>query len=198
MSPWHPNFRNFERLPDTKAVRTSFFINGAAVLVAIVLLIYTVYSEFGLRTVGVDADLAEKTAAQNKAASDQAVELYKKYQAEEKKVQALAEFVAPTKVVVSELLLKLGSGLPPLFTLNAIDCNANAVNLRGGIEGPAEEASGRAAQYVDSLRANEAWKNLFDTVTLTSMARDPGNGQIRFEIEMKFKSAAALAKKGGK
>ena len=27
---WHPNFRNFERLPDTKVVRTTFFVNTAA------------------------------------------------------------------------------------------------------------------------------------------------------------------------
>ena len=31
---WHPNFRNFERLPDTKVVRTTFFINGGAIAVA--------------------------------------------------------------------------------------------------------------------------------------------------------------------
>ena len=25
---WHPNFRNFERLPDTQVVRPTFFVNG--------------------------------------------------------------------------------------------------------------------------------------------------------------------------
>ena len=34
---WHPNFRNFEKLPDIKVVRTAFFVNGAAVSVALAL-----------------------------------------------------------------------------------------------------------------------------------------------------------------
>ena len=32
---WHPNFRNYQQLPDIKVVRTAFFVNGAAVFVAL-------------------------------------------------------------------------------------------------------------------------------------------------------------------
>ena len=28
MPAWHPNFRNYEKLPDIKVVRTAFFVNG--------------------------------------------------------------------------------------------------------------------------------------------------------------------------
>ena len=48
---WHPNFRNFQRLPDTKPVRTVFFINGLAVVVALVLLLFVAYQEYALFTV---------------------------------------------------------------------------------------------------------------------------------------------------
>ena len=34
---WHPNFRNYERLPDTKVVRTTFFVNTAAIAVTLML-----------------------------------------------------------------------------------------------------------------------------------------------------------------
>jgi hypothetical protein len=37
---WHPNLRIVEQLPDTKVVRTAFFVNGAAMLVAIALALY--------------------------------------------------------------------------------------------------------------------------------------------------------------
>lgn len=195
---WHPNFRNFERLPDTKAVRTSFFINGVAVLVAITLAIYTGYSEFGLHTVKADADAAQQSATESKPASDQAVQLYGKFQAEEKKVQALNDFLAVSPIVVSDLILKLGSGLPPRITINVIDYRGTSVGLRGGIEGAAEEASGLAAAYVETLRKNEEWKSQFETITLINLARDPGTGLIRFEIDMQFKSAAAKAKGGKK
>ena len=29
---WHPNFRDYEKLPDVKVVRTAFFINAAAIV----------------------------------------------------------------------------------------------------------------------------------------------------------------------
>ena len=36
---WHPNLRIASSLPDTKVVRTAFFVNGATMLVAIALLL---------------------------------------------------------------------------------------------------------------------------------------------------------------
>ena len=37
---WHTNFRNFEQLPDTKVVRTTFFVNTAAIAIAAGLLLW--------------------------------------------------------------------------------------------------------------------------------------------------------------
>jgi len=45
---WHTNFRNFERLPDTKVVRTTFFINTAAVALTLGLLLWLGYREYHL------------------------------------------------------------------------------------------------------------------------------------------------------
>jgi hypothetical protein len=193
-SAWHPNFRNFERLPDTKVVRTSFFINGMAVLVATALTIYVGYREFGLRTLASDVEGAQSIVDENKSASDQAVALYGKFQAEEKKVAALRDFLAPAKFVVSDLILKFGANLPPFINLNSIEYKPTSVVLTGGIEGAADEASGRAAAYVDALRISPDFKELFETVTLSTIARDPGSGLIRFEIEMKIKPATPPVK----
>jgi hypothetical protein len=48
MPAWHPNFRNFERLPDTKVVRTAFFINGIAAVIAAIALLWVCYQEYQL------------------------------------------------------------------------------------------------------------------------------------------------------
>ena len=32
---WHPNFRNYQKLPDIKVVRTAFFVNGIAILLVV-------------------------------------------------------------------------------------------------------------------------------------------------------------------
>ena len=48
--PWHPNFRNYEKLPDVKQVRTAFFVNAAAITVALALLTYFGVQEWQLRS----------------------------------------------------------------------------------------------------------------------------------------------------
>ncbi|HUJ44290.1 MAG TPA: hypothetical protein VLW52_11850, partial [Opitutaceae bacterium] len=46
---WHPNLRNVERLPDTKVVRTRFFVNFAAIAVGAALLLYFSYQEYRIK-----------------------------------------------------------------------------------------------------------------------------------------------------
>jgi len=46
--PWHPNLRIVETLPDTKVVRTAFFVNGAAMLLALVLVLLLGVQEWKL------------------------------------------------------------------------------------------------------------------------------------------------------
>jgi hypothetical protein len=51
---WHPNLRNAAELPDTKVVRTAFFVNGAAMLVAISAALYFGYGDFKMEEAKVD------------------------------------------------------------------------------------------------------------------------------------------------
>jgi len=124
---WHPNFRNFERLPDTKAVRTTFFINGLALLIASSLVIYTGYREFGLRSLQADTDAAQKVVDANKPASDEAIALFKKFQEEEKKVFALQSFLSSSRLVLSDFFLQIGASLPASVTLNSIPGRSSTV-----------------------------------------------------------------------
>ncbi|MFA6961315.1 MAG: hypothetical protein WC205_11235 [Opitutaceae bacterium] len=195
---WHPNFRNFQRLPDTKVVRTTFFINGVAVLIASLLTIYTGYREFGLNSLSSDVSAAMKIASENKQPSDQAVAQFKLFQDQEKKVLELQSFLSASKIVTSEFILELGASLPPGFTIATFDCRANGAGLRGGIKGAPEEASGRAVAYVEELRRNAYFSKLFDPITLTNIARDGATGQIRFEIDLKYRASASKPAGGKK
>ncbi len=190
--PWHPNFRNFERLPDTKAVRTTFFVNGLAILITVSLAIYLIYSEVERGTLASDTEAARLIAAERKPLSDQAIAQYKKFQEEEKKVQELQRFLSAPKIVVSELLLELGSSLPPATLLNGIESRAAGITVRGGIGGSAEEGAGKAVAYVEELRKNAYFSAFFDPISLTSIVRDPGTGEMRFEIDFKFKTPKAI------
>jgi hypothetical protein len=100
--------------------------------------------------------------------------------------------------VVSDFFLELGGNVPPSVDIESVDCRAAGVVLRGGIAGPSDEASGRAISYVENLQANAVFKELFETISLTSIVRDPGTGRMKFEINLKFKPISSPAKKGGK
>ncbi|CAM3070589.1 PilN domain-containing protein [Rariglobus hedericola] len=190
---WHPNFRNFERLPDTKVVRTSFFTNGLAVFIACVLAVYVGYKEYALREMTIETENASSAIRKNKPASDQAVVEYKKFQEQEKKVLALRDFLSTSGMPLSDLILRLGSALPASITLNNIEYQSTAVLIRGRIEGASDEASGRAVAFVDTLRKDEAFSKLFGEVSLSSIVRDPGTGQMRFQIDLTFKSLPTKA-----
>jgi hypothetical protein len=187
---WHPNFRNFEKLPDIKVVRTTFFINGGAILIVVALMIYAVYREVELSALKSDTVAAKSVVDANKAGSDQAIILYKKFQVEERKIQDLQKFLANSKVTVSELILNLGSNVPPSVALTSVDCRPTGVTLRGGVNATAEEGAGIAVAYVEDLKKNGYFSDLFGSIKLTNIIRDTGTAQIRFEIDLKFKVPA--------
>ena len=83
---WHPNFRDYEKLPDVKVVRTAFFINAAAIVVVLALGIYVGINEYKLKELRKQIQEADAQIARDKKPSDAQVALYKKFQAEEVKV----------------------------------------------------------------------------------------------------------------
>lgn len=196
---WHPNFRNFERLPDAKAVRQLMIINILAIFVVCILALYAGWRERQLGALRSETNEALRVIEATKGPSENAVALYKKFVEEEKKIFALNDFLSESPMIVSDFLLELGASVPQLVDIESIDYKSTAVVLRGGIDGPSEEATERAIAYVKDLQANAVFAKLFETISLPSIGRDPGTGRIRFEINLKFGGAASSQKsKGGK
>lgn len=182
---WHPNFRNVEHLPDTKVVRTAFFINGMAVLVAAVLSVYVVYKQYHLGVLTGSVEQGEQIIAGNKPASDAAVDAFRKFQAVEKEFQA-AESLLASKLVFSDLVFHLGATLPSEVSLAAIDYRGSGINLTGSVSGAPEKASGMVTAYLEQLRKDPLLKELFVEVELTNMSRNTAAEMISMELVLKF------------
>jgi hypothetical protein len=182
---WHPNFRNYERLPDTKVVRTAFFINGLAVFIAAVIILLFLYQEYNRSTVAREIADWEQQIAREREASAAAVADFKKFQAEEKKIQEVANFLE-RKVLPSAMLLRLAETLPPGFILEYFDLREMGVTLRAGVRGTPEEASGLASAYVAQLQADPEIGPKFASVTLTSLSRNPQASQLNLEVQLKL------------
>src|SRR5208282_3168572 len=84
--PWHPNIRIVENLPDTKVVRTAFFVNGAAMVVAIALLLYLGHQEWSLHEINKQIDDLQRNIDHDKFESAKAVKLYGDFKTEEEKM----------------------------------------------------------------------------------------------------------------
>ncbi len=195
---WHPNFRNFERLPDTKVVRTTFFINVAAGALALLLAGVVGWREYETRTFGGQAEAADARIAANQAKNAEALRLTKIFNDEEKKFAEAAAFV-DTPISASEFVTLLGETLPREIQLEYIDYRPNdAANpqctIRGLAAGSKDQASGAASAYVETLRTTPRFAEVFSAVELRALNPDARSGTLIFEIVLKFKPAA----KGGR
>ena len=89
---WHTNFRNFERLPDTKVVRTTFFVNTAAGAVAIALLMWLGYGEYRLHNLSEQIAASQREIDANAKRNTEALRLTKIFSDEDRIAQMKADF----------------------------------------------------------------------------------------------------------
>jgi hypothetical protein len=190
---WHPNFRDFERLPDTKVVRTAFFVNAAAITIALAAAIYFGLEEWRLR--GLRTQVAQVGAQidRDKKVSDQAVAAYKKFQAEEAKIIEVDTFLR-SKPTVSVIMMRLAETLPPDIALDSLDFRDAGLNIRLSARGAPDAASGHATTYLEQLRADKQLA-IFDTFEFTSTPTlNPTTGRMAVEFFLRLKPVPGAKK----
>jgi hypothetical protein len=191
---WHTNFRNFERLPDTKVVRTTFFVNTAAGAAALALLLWVGYGEYKLNNLS--GQIAESKAEidRNAKQNTEALRLTQIFTEEDKKI-AEAEAFLKTPIPASEFIELIGQTLPKEIIIEFVDVRLPPADpkthmyvLRGLVAGTRVQAAGSASSYVDVLRAHPKLGSIFDPITLEKLTPDGGTGFMSFEISLKVKT----------
>lgn len=190
---WHPNFRNFEKLPDIKVVRTAFFVNGAAVSVALALVIFFGAQEWQLRGLRIQIAEWQTQIDKNKPGSDQAVANYKKFQAEEARITEVESFLK-SKPILSDLLIHIGQTLPTNMALDGLDFRENGLVMRLTVRGTSDAALGYATNYLEQLRGDKRLA-AFDEFTITTSTRNPSTGRLAVEMFLRYRPVVAPAKK---
>ncbi len=190
---WHPNFRNYEKLPDIKVVRTAFFVNGAAVSLALALGIFFGFKEWQLRVVKIQIAEEQRKIDRDKRPSDLAIAQYKKFQTEEARINEVAAFVK-SKQLVSGLLMRLGETLPNNIAIDNVDLRADGMALRLSVRGDAVKASGYATAYLDQLKADKELSNFGEFTWTGQPTRNPSTGRMAVEFSLKLKPATEVKK----
>jgi hypothetical protein len=188
VAPWHPNFRNYEKLPDIKVVRTAFFINAAAIFLAISLATYFGFKEWQLRVLRGQIAQAEAQISRDKPNSDQAVSLFKQFQAEEAKINEVDAFMK-AKPRVTDLVLHLGRTLPENIAFDSFDLRDTGLVMRLSVKGTPDAALGYANQYLDQLKADTQLTQRFEPAEMTSATPNPASGRMAVEINNRIKGA---------
>jgi len=189
---WHANFRNFERLPDTKVVRTTFFINTAAIAIAAGMLLWVGSRELANRSVREQITEAQRQIDSNKAQNAEAIRLSKVFADEQKKLDDTAAYVR-TPISPLEFIDLMGQTLTKEFIIDSIDIRMgeakNSVfSVRGRVAGSPDTASGLASSYVDMLKANPRLTAVFDPITLSRIDRSPEGSYMTFDISLTLKT----------
>ena len=196
MPPWHPNLRNVARLPDTKVVRTSFFVNGAAIFITIGMLLWFSYQEYQLHNLNRQIAYWQAQVDRDKKESDRFIAMYGKFQAEDARVREVNDFVH-SKPSVSGLLMHLGETLPAEIALDSFEEQATGVTLRGTVRGTPDEASGYATAYLDQLRADKELAVYFGDIAYSGagVSRNSQTGRLSLQLFLKFGPSTKGAKK---
>lgn len=185
---WHPNFRNFERLPDTKVVRTAFFINGAAIVIALVMLLWCVYQEYGLFEMRQQLAAVQEQIDRDRKPSDEMIALHKQFQKAAARVTEVDNFTK-SRPSMSDMLQRLAEILPPNIALDTLELAETGASIRGAVRGAPDQASGHASTYVALLMADEVLAQRFEEITLVNLSRDGSTGRLQFEISLQLKGA---------
>ena len=190
--PWRPDFRDVSQLPDTKTVRTNFFVNLVAVAVAGALGLYVGQREWEAAQLRNDLAAVEARIAEATPGSQKAQANYKLFQAEEAKFnEAFAYVRDPFRL--QDFLVHLGAILPPDVTVRRVDYRGpgQTVVLTGAVKGLDAAASDVASRFVKQLQSDRVITANFSSVALTNLGRNAEEASLNLELVFTFNKADA-------
>ncbi len=189
---WHPNFRNFEKLPDTKVVRTAVFINTAAIALAAGMVLWVGFKEYNNRSIREQIARAEADIAANAKQNAEATRLSKIFSEQAKKIDEVSAFLA-APISPLEYVTVLAQTQPKEIVLDYLDTRLGDVGksavytIRGRVAGSPDQASGLASNYVELLKAQPRLAQVFESISMNRINRDAGGGLV-FEITLTVKA----------
>jgi Tfp pilus assembly protein PilE len=190
--PWRPDFRDFSRLPDTKTVRTNFFVNLIAVVVTLAVVSYVANREWTVMSLRGNLAEVESQIETTRPNSERAQAAFAQFQAEEKKFnEAFALVRDPFRF--SSFLVRLGEIMPPGVSVRRVDFRGpgQTISMVGIVPGLDAAASDVASNFVRLLQNDPELSKHFESVSLTNLGRNADEASLNLELVLTFKKPAA-------
>jgi hypothetical protein len=183
---WHTNFRDYSTLPDTKIIRTSFFVNGLILFIALGSTLAFSFQEYKLYVLRKQSDEWQARIDSTRVASDQAVAKYKQFQAEERKINELNAFLKDQKLVFSDFIIRLSRTKPQGVVFAGVEYRDTGVSIRGYVLGMSEQATTAVSMYEKQLKDDADINKNFGSIAMTNISRDVQAGRLVFEVVLTF------------
>lgn len=180
---WRPNFRDYESLPDMRAVRTQFFAPALAIAIALFLSIYIIFQEYRAMNIGEDILALEAEIATYEARHDEKVKLNAEFMGISRTLSEIVDY-KKGKLVASDFLLSLSSNLLEGMHLDRVEYLEGKANINGSVLVSAEKASRLVNDYLKALEKADALQGLLTEYKLTSLERDGADNDLAFRIEV--------------
>ena len=146
------------------------------------MIIYFVYQEYNLSTLGGQIAEWEAKIEQQQKGSREAVALFKKFQEQQALATEVETFLKSENLIFTDFVAHLGATLPKDIALTLIDYNAAGVTLRGVVNGEPDAASGICSSFERQLKEDPQFSGTFPRVALTSAEKGDGMPELRAEI----------------
>lgn len=196
---WRPDFRVPEDLPDTKVVRTTFFINALTMTLGIAALILVGMREYQTYSLLQQEASSRQFIESNKPFNEQALRLTRDFATQEAKFTEAMKF-SDVPMRAAEMLVIMGETLPANVRVSSIELRIDAAGapsavVRGVTAGSREQASGATSVYVDTLAKHPRLSAVFGDIALSNMNADPNANMLIFEVQLRQKKGKGAQKK---
>lgn len=179
---WRPNFRNYDDLPDLRAVRTQFFFPAISLCIAAVFTVFILFQEFRAMEIRGDIEALEQEIASYEERHSEKVKLNAEFMKISRTIDEVLEF-EDNRLVGSDFLLTLSSSLVEGMYLKRVEYLANQAIVEGSVQIAAAEASQIVNDYLQEIEEKDALQGMLTEYKLTSLARGGGD-RISFRIEI--------------
>lgn len=198
-TPWHPDFRDQNSLPDVKVVRTSFFVNGVSVLVLMGFLLMAGTQELERHGLAAEIQTLEERIESNRKRNSEVLRLHSAFQKEERFITEVTDYLEDS-LDLSRFLVALGHSIPSGMKITSLTYQDASTRMKtvekemlisGSIEGARDRAASVVTQYLNVFAVDPLFAEIVERAVSTSMVPMEKEDQMAFAIRLTMKGPDA-------
>ena len=180
---WRPNFRDYEALPDMRAVRTNIFVPLIFMTIALVCTGFILFREYRATTIRANIALLQSEIEADSQRHDEIVKLNGEFIQITRNLDEVTEFV-DGQLVGSDFLLAVSSHTEPGMHLTRVEYGDQKALIEGIASVEAEEASRIVNAFLKAIEKDNVLQGLLTDYRLTLLERAGSSDSFKFRIEV--------------